>query len=180
MLWWMFEFSTLGASGKVLATLAVKRGLVNQIKVHLEAELAALVKSAKTAADAATDEESRPENKYDTRGLEASYLAGAQAERAAIVRTQLLQLEAMELRVFSEDDPVQLSALVELEHDAKLLIYFVMTVGAGYALDMGGRVVTSITPSSPLGSALIGKHVGDVVELRAAQNVKTYEIISIH
>lgn len=52
-----------------------KRALIKKIVAQLEAELALLTKAARSAHAEATHESSKAENKYDTRGLEASYLA---------------------------------------------------------------------------------------------------------
>ena len=47
----------------------------------LDENCAMLESTLNAVVDAATNTESKPENKYDTRALEASYLAGAQQER---------------------------------------------------------------------------------------------------
>ena len=56
-----------------------------QLIKQINDELEVIKKSAEIAHDDATHEESRAENKYDTRGLESSYLAGAQMERVRIL-----------------------------------------------------------------------------------------------
>lgn len=156
-----------------------KSTLVAQIQAHLEVELAALVKAAETARDAATSEESRPENKYDTRGLEASYLAGAQQERATVVRNDLQRLRDTIFRDFNADDAVTATALVELDLAGTRLQYFVLAIGAGYPLLLDGRTVVAITPASPLGRALLGKKKGEVATVHTGQGDKDYEILSV-
>lgn len=51
------------------------------------------IKVARTAHAEATHEESRPEDKYDTRGLEAAYLASGQAKQAAEAKRAIAQYE---------------------------------------------------------------------------------------
>src|SRR5581483_11142644 len=58
-----------------------KRRLVETVQQHLAEELATLMQAAKAAHEAATHEESKAEDQHDTRGLEASYLAGSGAAR---------------------------------------------------------------------------------------------------
>src|SRR5689334_15606079 len=60
-----------------------KLRLIEEIITALEAELANYARSARAAHAEATDEQSKAENKYDTRGLEASYLARGQSRQAA-------------------------------------------------------------------------------------------------
>ena len=59
-----------------------KKELIQKLILSLEEELLALKTAAQATYQAATHEESKPENEYDTFALEASYLAGAQAKRA--------------------------------------------------------------------------------------------------
>ena len=63
-----------------------KAKLVETILKSLEKDLEVLREAEKSTREAATHEESKPENEYDTRGLEASYLAGAQSKR--IIETE--------------------------------------------------------------------------------------------
>src|SRR4051812_31376659 len=94
-----------------------KRRLVETIQTHLAEELATLMQAAKAAHEAATHEESRAEDAHDTRGLEASYLAGAQAQRAAELQSQLMMWKFLPLRDFGGPDDVACpAALVELEY----------------------------------------------------------------
>ena len=58
-----------------------KSSLVDHIKKQLTEDFEILKAAALATYEDATHEESKPENEYDTRGLEASYLAGAQGKR---------------------------------------------------------------------------------------------------
>ena len=93
----------------------IKAALLQQIIVTLSADLATLTGAARAAHAAATHEECLPDNKYDTTGLEASYLAQGQANRAAEIRQALVRYHALELRPFDEQTPIRLTALVTLE-----------------------------------------------------------------
>jgi len=59
-----------------------KSDLLTQIIASLQESLEALQNTARASHAEATHESSKPENKYDTRGLEAAYLAGGQARQA--------------------------------------------------------------------------------------------------
>ena len=60
-----------------------KQELISAFITQLERDLVTMKEAARNTLQAATHEESKAENEYDTRGLEASYLAGAQSKRAA-------------------------------------------------------------------------------------------------
>lgn len=164
-------------------TLQRKSELVAQLKARLEAELNTLSRSVSAAREAATHAEAKPENKYDTRGLEASYLAGAQAERLAELQAAVTLLANVPLRAFGPDAKIQATALVAasmLEAPDAESVFFVMPVGAGQSLaDHDGRVVLTVTAQSPLGRALIGKIAGETATVTTAQGPREYEILSV-
>jgi transcription elongation GreA/GreB family factor len=156
-----------------------KSQLVEQLLPMIEEEIRVLQKSLDSASEAATHPESKPENKYDTRGLEASYLAGAQRERLQELRSVLQFLQNMPLRDFAEDDRIAPTALVELEQDGKSSLYFILPLGAGFNLEWERQPVLVLTPQAPLGQLLMNKEVGDTVKLKMGSVSKDYEIISI-
>ncbi|HLH51991.1 MAG TPA: hypothetical protein VKY92_00020 [Verrucomicrobiae bacterium] len=59
-----------------------KAQLLQQIIAILRDSLCVLEKAARASHAEATHESSKAESKYDTRGLEAAYLAGGQARQA--------------------------------------------------------------------------------------------------
>jgi transcription elongation GreA/GreB family factor len=156
-----------------------KKELLNQMLCQMKSEVETLEASAKAAASAATHEESKPENKYDTRGLEASYLAGAQNARIEQVKGSMLVLQRMELRSFRGGDAVAPSALIEMEHDGVTSWYFLVVAGAGLYLDGDGKKVVTVTTSSPMGQSLVGKYEGDAVSIRIGDTQRDYEIVSV-
>ena len=101
-----------------------KQLVVEQIIAHLDAELLRYAKAARVAHSEATDEQSRAENKYDTRGLEASYLAHGQSRQVIETEQAREQYAAMSLRTFDTDEPIAMSALVELETEVERVWYF--------------------------------------------------------
>lgn len=146
---------------------------------QLEKDKAAAMEAAKATYEAATHEESKPENQYDTRGLEASYLAGAQEKRVFDIEELLSICKHLSLKSFSENDPISSTALVEIELHGKKSFVFLMPKGGGQILNFEGHSVQVITPASPLGEALLGLRVGDSALVEMGSNTKEYEIVSI-
>jgi transcription elongation GreA/GreB family factor len=156
-----------------------KRQLIKSILNKLEEELQTAIQAARTALEEATNDEAKPENEYDTRGLEASYLAGAQAERAAQIEEQILIYKHLVVKDFKKEDAIESTALVEVEFNKKRSFVFLMSKGGGMILNFEGRPVQVVTPASPLGEALIGLKTGDsaIVEVGAA--TREYEVLSV-
>lgn len=140
-------------------TLLVE-SLRSELKRRYERALAALA----GAHEAATGADTKAENKYDTRGLEASYLAAGQADQAEELRRGLGALESFAFRDFDFDDEIESGALVEVEQDDELLYYLLAPAGGGLILSADtGETVTILGPAAPLATALIGKTSGTIL-----------------
>src|SRR3954462_5397669 len=94
-----------------------KSKLLERIIEALHDSLAVLQKAARAAHAEATHESSKAENKYDTRGLEAAYLAGGQARQAKEILDSIELYEALATKAFAPGERIALTALVELETD---------------------------------------------------------------
>src|SRR5580765_4086336 len=92
-----------------------KSKLLERIIETLQDSLAVLEKAARASHAEATHESSKAENKYDTRGLEAAYLAGGQARQAKEILESIKVYGALSVKEFGAADPIDLSALIELE-----------------------------------------------------------------
>ncbi len=153
------------SAGSLQFDINSKKQVISLLLAALDKECAALDASLEAAVDAATNEESKPENEYDTRALEASYLAGAQKERLEELRGMRLALASMPVRSHAPDGPVQAGSIVELECDGVPSVCFLLQFAAGYSIDFKGTKIRTVTTQSPLGRAMIGKASGDVIAI---------------
>ncbi len=149
-----------------LAAMTDKAGLRDELRAQLQAALERASAAHAAAIEGATHAEARAENPKDTRGLEQSYLARGQAQRVGELAAAVAAVDALALREFATGDPVALSALVTLDEDGAITRCFIAPAGGGNVLAGGVAVVT---PSSPLGLALLGKCAGDDIEFRSRE-----------
>lgn len=157
-----------------------KELLLHRITTILTEDLKILTAAAKTAHAAATHEECVPDNKYDTTGLEASYVAQGQANRAQEIRQTLELFRALNLRWFNDETPIRLTALVSLETDhGRRRKVFLGPGAGGLKLIEGGTEYLVITPESPLGRALLGKVCDDEVKVGQGESQKSYTIVDV-
>jgi|SRR5690606_13096747 transcription elongation GreA/GreB family factor len=157
-----------------------KQTLQQLLLDRLRADLQVAIDAARIAHAAATDEESKAENKYDTRGLEAAYLAAGQSRRVEELRQALQVCQNLVLRPFDAQVGIQLGALLELEDEqGSLLMLFLMPAAAGIKLAWQGRDVLLISPQAPLGQRLLGKGEGDDVQVQIGARVQRYEVLSV-
>jgi transcription elongation GreA/GreB family factor len=158
-----------------------KERILKCIIASLATDLEILFKAAKTAHAAATHEECIADNKYDTLGLEASYVAQGQANRAQEIKQALEMYRKLELRSFAENAAIRLTALVTLEtEDSSIRTVFLGPAAGGLKIKEDGEEIIVITPGSPLGRALLGKSAGDRVEMPASSAERAYEIVDVH
>ncbi len=138
-----------------------KRLVIEKLLAQLDAELDRYTQAARAAQADATDDQSRAENKYDTRGLEASYLAHGQSRQAVETRQAREQFAALDRRTFAPGEPVNIGALVELDGNGERVFYFVGPSAGGTEIVHEGQELLVITGQSPLGRQLLGKREGE-------------------
>lgn len=147
---------------------------------RLQADLALARRAALSAHEAATHEENIAENRYDTLGLEASYLAAGQARRVEEIRQALGAWENLRLRPFDARQGIRLGSLVWLadERGGEQCL-FLGPDGAGLKVGLDGQEVRVISPRAPLGQRLIGCGPGAQVELRIGANTQVFEVLRV-
>lgn len=152
--------------------------LLEQILQILTKAHQVAVASAHSAIDAATNEQTVPEHKYDTLALEASYLAHGQAMRVQECEKEIAQFKQLPIHIASET--VKLGSLVRLidENDTLSWVFFAPCSG-GLKFEYQQQFVTVVTLKSPLGAALLNKSVGDEVAYQVGDTPFCYEIDAI-
>ena len=156
-----------------------KSALLRKIIEHLTKDLAVYHKAARAAHAEATHEQSKAENKYDTRGLEASYLARGQSRQAAEIVQAIEQFEKLTLRDFQEGDAIDLGALVELNGRNDPSFYFIGPRAGGTEVLHEKKEVLVITPQSPLGQQLVGKKQGERLQIEIGGSRSDYKVVSV-
>jgi len=119
--------------------------------------------AAKNAHEASTGEEAKQEGKYDTRGLEASYLADAQAEQTQRLAESLRLFESLHFEDLAPGSAVALGAIVETECNGTLTYYLFTPCAGGLTLDYEAGELTTLSPDAPMYQQLLGLHPGDLV-----------------
>lgn len=156
-----------------------KKALLEKFAERIAADLAVFTHAAIAAHEAATHAESKAEDQYDTRGLEASYLAGAQSKRALELEQLLALYRHVDVKPFGPDTPIASTAVVELESDDKRYFYLMMPQGGGLNTSFDGKNIQVVTPLAPIGQALMGKRVGDSIEVFVQKVSRDYDIVTV-
>lgn len=155
--------------------------LQQQVLERLAEDLLQAERAARTAHETATHEENIAENKYDTLGLEASYLAAGQARRAEAIRLAMAHWRHFRPSPYDAKQGIQLGALVCLLDDkAEEQLLFLGPEGGSMNLVSGAQPVQVISTGAPLGRALLGKCEGDAVSIPVASARRQFEVLRVH
>jgi hypothetical protein len=142
----------------------MKSELLGKIRVELRGRLERLAKAAMDTHAAATDPDSKAEGKYDTRSLEASYLAAGQARQVDELAEAVRVFESITLPDFAAEDAIAMGALVEADMRGETSLLLLVPAAGGMVLDMHGQEITLLTPASSLYQNLLGRRGGDYLE----------------
>jgi len=153
-----------------------KRTLLDALLATLTAEVEAMTKAALATHAEATDDENKAEDKYDTRGLEASYLAHGQSKAAEEAALAVAQFRALPARELAAGEPIGLGALVTLEGPGGPAYYFIGPRAGGTEVKVAGRTVLVLTPQSPLGRQLVGRRQDDTLALDIGGRRSAYRV----
>jgi hypothetical protein len=142
----------------------MKSALLENIRTQLKASFERLSMAALDAHAAATDPDSKAEGKYDTRSLEASYLAAGQARQVDELAEAVRVFEAFTLPDFPMDAPIGMGALVEADMHGETSLLLLAPAAGGMVLNLDGQEITLLTPASTLYQCLLGRRAGDFLE----------------
>ncbi|MSU37318.1 MAG: transcription elongation factor GreAB [Pedosphaera sp.] len=137
-----------------------KQILIHAILDELHRQFTRLCGAAEESRAGATDGENRSESKYDTRSIEANYLADGQSRQAEKVSLASAALQVLQLRAFGPGDVAGLGALVEVQMRDERMWFFLVPAAGGMEVTVDGNVITLITPEAPLGRQLMGARTG--------------------
>ena len=154
--------------------------LQQQVLEQLADDLRQTEQAVRTAHETATHEENIAENKYDTLGLEAAYLASGQARRAEAIRQALAHWRQFRALPYDASKGIQLGALVCLvDSDDKEQQLFLGPAGGSMKLLSGTQLVQVISSEAPLAKAMLGKGEGDEVSIQVGAIRQQFEVLRV-
>ena len=154
-----------------------KRSVILKIIESLQSELETYIRAAKSSHAEATAEENRAENKYDTRGLEASYLAAGQANKVSELESAITAFK--DLLNQPTHEAIEIGSLIELDQEGFTEFYFIGPTAGGTEVEVEGTEILVITSESPLGSQLINLKPGQKSTLDLASRKQKVQVKSV-
>ena len=157
----------------------MKQKILNHLIDKVKNDIALAEEASGSTTDYVREGDVKSEGKYDTRAIEAGYLAGAQQRRVEELKLELQLLEEIPAREFSNDEEVSIGALVDIKFNNQIRKYFVAPTAGGTMINIDGETVLVISTFSPIGDAVFGTKVGEEFELETPQGTRVYEVMSL-
>lgn len=155
--------------------------LQQQMMERLAQNLLQAEQATRAAHETATHDENIAENKYDTLGLGAAYLATGQARRAEAIRQAMANLHQFRPCLYDASKGIRLGALVCLvDSDDKQQQIFLGPSGGSMTLVNGAQLIQVISSEAPLSRAMLGKCEGDEVSIQVGPIRQQFEVLRVH
>lgn len=155
-----------------------KQELVAQLVRQLEASARSALSARDAAAQEAKDGATPDEKREDARAAHQLQTLGAAQQRRA--QQALADVDALARFKPGAMTTIGVGAIVEIEDEetGEGRTFFLAPVGAGVTLTGpgGDGLLSVVTPASPIGKAVLGRRVGDVVDITVDGDVREWQI----
>lgn len=130
----------------------MKAEIINKLIIMISEELELAIQAMKSSKDLAQSEDFKSESKWDTRSIEAGYLAGAQEKRVKELEVELHNLKSLNI---DDKDTMAVGAIVETEDKT----YFITVNTGGQKIQVNEKIVHVVSMNSPIGLKLIDEEI---------------------
>lgn len=158
----------------------IKRQVLDELLRKSREELVDLTRAALETKNFATDQEFKAESKYDTRALEASYLASAEAKRVEELKLEIQILEEVDTGTTRRFGEVSIGSLVELSFAERSMFYFLIPTAGGTMVKAGNETVVVVSVFSPIGDAMLGLKKDEDFEVETPKETRSYKITGLY
>lgn len=128
----------------------MKELIIEELLRIISLDLAAAKESAQSTKSLANSEEFKAESKWDTRGIEAGYLAGAQERRIKEIELEILSLNNLKANLFTRQS-IGIGSLVNTEKGT----FFITPLTGGIKIDINKQLIRIVSAASPIAKSLI-------------------------
>lgn len=146
---------------------------------NLETDLIKAKQAFETTRTMTGEKDLAQEGKYDTRAIEAGYLAGAQKKRVDELEIDINMIKELAEELPKQSSKIVLGSLVELKFNDQTRHYFITPTAGGTMLSIDGKPLLVISVFSPIGNEALGMSVGDYFEVETGEITREYEVVSI-
>ena len=128
----------------------MKKQIIDELLSIVNLDLVAAKESAQSTKSLASSEEFKAESKWDTRGIEAGYLAGAQERRIREIELEILSLNNLKNNLLIRES-IGIGSLVNTSTG----FYFITPLTGGIKLKLEQKLIRVVSAASPIAKSLI-------------------------
>ncbi|HEU4615900.1 MAG TPA: GreA/GreB family elongation factor [Kofleriaceae bacterium] len=155
-----------------------KQELIAQLARQLEASARSALSARDATAQEAREGATPDEKREDARAAHQLQTLGAAQQRRA--QQALAEVDMLARFKPGAMSTIAVGAIVEIEDEetGEGRTFFLAPVGAGVTLTGpgGDGLLSVVTPASPIGRAVLGRRVGDVVDITVDGEVREWQI----
>ncbi len=161
-----------------------KQDLISQLEGQLRGKVQEAGRSAIECAAEAKNGATAKDKSTDSRvAIEYASMARAQKQRAERVYSELKAIEGFRPPALHERSLVKVGAIVEIEDEdsGEGRTFFLAPSGAGMTLlgPGGDGHLSVVTPGSPIGKAVLGRRVGEVIDVTVKGELREWQIVYV-
>jgi transcription elongation GreA/GreB family factor len=156
-----------------------KKRVFEQIRARLKTQIVAAGKAVEQAHEGFRVGDERADNRGERGAVqERSWLLAAQGARLEVLKHHLFAIENTEVRHCHAVGPGALLTLQEVGAREEE-VYLIHPELGGEDIEVDGMTVTIVSPSSPLGAALLNRKPGEEVDVHLPGGSRRLRILKV-
>lgn len=159
-----------------------KTELFRRIEESIKKEIARTEKARKDSQDDANKHKGKMASRYDTFKEEAQYMASAYEARLAELSSSLILVQGLleNIQTVQTTKSVRVGSVVFLQSEGgEKNCYLLAPAGGGIQFMTEDIEISVVTPSSPIGRALLGKKIGDKIKIQTQDGANAHDIMEV-
>lgn len=151
--------------------LTAKKEIIEMLCDKLQNTLQDIQNHFEAVKQRAIEAPGRMQSRYDSEKQELSYLADALLDRIKRLQQEIIILKQHHISVAAEEETGIGSLVIIMSKSENEKLYLILPAGGGEIIKSKilEKEITIISHYSPLGKILLGKTIGDIIQLRAQQ-----------
>lgn len=158
----------------------MKEIIKKKLLESIDFEMKGLEVASQSSQDLIKSGDLKSDGKYDTRGVEAAYLAGAQMRRVEELKLERQLIEGIPVHTYKKGREIAIGDLLELEHNGRVRKYYLSSTAGGSMLEVNKEVIVVISVFSPIGTQVIGLLCGDDFVIELSGGSREYRILNVY
>ncbi len=157
----------------------MKKQIIEKLIEIFEEKKSLLVRQAVWAQEEANYHKGKMESRYDTFKEEAQYKAEIYLKKAGELSANIMTLKELYSKISTKNEEVKIASIVQITGEKGNEYFMILPFGGGEVININNHEIQIITPSSPLGKALLKSSLYDEIVLDVSERKISCEVLEI-